>query len=138
MQIICIWFGYLISHYCDKKINPKETPFYNVRSRHYLCQIFIMFLLSWNVKSDSEYQMEYYIKYKYFTAQCYWTFVWMIYIFTIPSHMTPRNTIHFNRCVGCLEIHGQPKRLLLAHSSYITHLHKIVNINVQWTWFLNL
>ena len=46
----------------------------------------------------------------------------MVDIFTIPSHVIPSNTIHFNCCVFCLEIHVRPHGSVSAHSSYTTAL----------------
>ena len=51
-------------------------------------------------------------------------FCWMIYIFTIPCHVTPRSTIHFNGCVRCLEIRVRPHGSISAHSSHITISYK--------------
>ena len=58
-------------------------------------------------------------------TQCYYTLrssVWTIYIFTIPSHATPRNTIHFNCCVCCLEIYVRLYGSVSAYSFFITPL----------------
>ena len=54
------------------------------------------------------------------TTTWYRTSVWMSYIFTLPSYVTPGSTTHLNCCVCCLEIRVRPHESVSAHSSYIT------------------